>query len=563
MGKYFGIDLGTTYSCIATAQEGAAKVFNNYEGEPTTPSVIDLKEDGSYSVGSTAKEDILSDGVLVEEIKRYMGDPDYTLEVGGNKYTPVALSALILKKLKEDVESQGETIEGVTITCPAYFGQIERQNTKAAGIAAGLNVLSVINEPTAAAYSYVMNKLTVGDKKVALVYDLGGGTFDVTLLEVEVVAKEDGSPQRIVKVITSDGNATLGGKDWDRRLMDKIIEKACEQLSCTTEDITDDIETYKDITRKAEIAKKKLSNTQVQRINIQATNGNCKVEVTAEEFENITQDLLDTTITLTNNVLDTLIAQGKKLDEVLLVGGSTRMPQVKRALEADQKLIGVMNQVVVTMHDPDQAVASGAALWAEMMGTESEEQIIGGGSSGSPNTTVPDSDNQTTNNSGFVTGLANKADSSIVVEEKLTKSYGLVILANDNVTEIVSNIIFKDTPYDPRQGIVNKNQYGTVVDNQASIAFRIMENTSTDAETTVESSTELYNFNFALPAGAPRGTAIDVEYFFDPSAILHISVTEGYANTTCDNQQVQIKGVVSEEEALITQQMLNGLKRND
>lgn len=562
MGKYFGIDLGTTYSCIATVQEGATKVFNNYEGEPTTPSVIDLKEDGSYSVGSTAKEDILSDGVLVEEIKRYMGDPDYSIEVGGNKYTPVALSALILKKLKEDVENQGETIEGVTITCPAYFGQIERQNTRAAGIAAGLNVLSVINEPTAAAYSYVMNKLTIGDKKVALVYDLGGGTFDVTLLEVEVVAKEDGSPKRIVKVITSDGNATLGGKDWDHRLMDKIIEKACDQLACTTEDITDDIETYKDITRKAEIAKKKLSTTQVQKINIQATNGNCKVEVTAEEFENLTQDLLDTTITLTNNVLDTLIAQGKKLDEVLLVGGSTRMPQVKRALEANQKLIGVMDQVVITMHDPDQAVASGAALWAETMGTESEEQTTGG-SSTSTNPPIPDPNNQTTGESSSSTGLSNKPGSSIVVEEKLTKSYGLVILANDNVTEIVSNIIFKDTPYDPRQGIVNKNQYGTVIDNQKSISFRIMENTSTDAETTVESSTELYNFDFALPAGAPRGTAIDVEYFFDPSAILHISVKEGYTNTTCDNQQVQIKGVVSEEEALITQQMLNGLKRND
>lgn len=562
MGKYFGIDLGTTYSCIATVQEGATKVFNNYEGEPTTPSVIDLKEDGSYSVGSTAKEDILSDGVLVEEIKRYMGDPDYSIEVGTNKYTPVALSALILKKLKEDVESQGETIEGVTITCPAYFGQIERQNTRAAGIAAGLNVLSIINEPTAAAYSYVMNKLTVGEKKVALVYDLGGGTFDVTLLEVEVVAKEDGSPQRIVKVITSDGNATLGGKDWDRRLMDKIIEKACEQLACTADDITDNIETYKDITRKAEITKKRLSSTQVQRVNIQATNGNCKVEVTAEEFENITQDLLDTTITLTNNVLDTLIAQGKKLDEVLLVGGSTSMPQVKRALEADQKLIGVMDQVVITIHDPNLAVASGAALWAETMGTESEEQTTGG-SSASTDTAILDSNNQTTGNSTQGKGLVNKPDSSIVVEEKLTKSYGLVILANDNVTEIVSNIIFKDTPYDPRQGIVNKNQYGTVVDNQSSIAFRIMENTSTDTETTVESSTELYNFDFALPAGAPRGTAIDVEFFFDPSAILHISVKEGYANTTCDNQQVQIKGVVSEEEALITQQMLNGLKRND
>ena len=606
MGKYFGIDLGTTYSCIATINNGVVEVLRNSDGDRTTPSVIGLRKNEVTDtieriVGNAVKQNPDFEGVRVEEIKRYMADESYSIEYEDQQFSPTFLSSLILKKLKEDVEAQGYTIDGVTITCPAYFGQVERQNTKAAGIAAGLNVLSVINEPTAAAYSYVMSKLDVGQKKTVLVYDLGGGTFDVTLLEMEVVAKKDGSPQRIVRVIDSNGNATLGGKDWDRKLMDAIVEKACEKLSCATSDLTDDVMVYNDLTIKTELAKKGLSVSDLQEVDVMipedftsnTEDSFVTVELSVEEFEELTAEYLDTTMTLTNNVLNELIAirnqQAKngqsmqKLDEILLVGGSTRMPQVSKALRSNEKLQALMDEVVITVHDPDEAVASGAALWAELMGTAEEEQFV------RPNHSDPIADdahhqptieqvnnspaNQTAERSQSpMPSWKESAKIPVVVEEKLHKSYGVVVRDDNGVTESLSNIIYKDTAYDPKVGISHVKSYKTIAHAQKQIRVRIIENiaTANDPETielnkatSQYEAKQIFDFDFDLPEGTPKGTPLFIQFFFDPSAILRISVAEQFKGTKMENQQVEIGGVVTDIAALKMRQRLEELTRND
>src|SRR5579872_1147724 len=279
--KIAGIDLGTTYSAIAHFDEyGKVDVIPNSDNERITPSVILFEED-EVIVGKIAKNQSVSNlENVVQFIKRHMGEPDWVRVINGREYTPEILSAIILKRIVSDAEDQiGEAITDVVITCPAYFNDAERKATMDSGKIAGLNVIGILNEPTAAALAYGMNNL---DKKVkAIVYDLGGGTFDITVLAI-------------------DGERRLGGKDWDDMLLNHIAEKFIEEHQI---DPREDLESYQDLVNKVEEAKKALSKKPKTNIFAQCAGKSSKINISVEQFEEMTKPLLDQTETYLEVVL--------------------------------------------------------------------------------------------------------------------------------------------------------------------------------------------------------------------------------------------------------------------
>lgn len=348
----YGIDLGTTYSCIAQVDKyDQPVVLTNYEGEQTTPSVVYFENIDRAIVGSEAKGMLATEPFnCVSFVKRSMGN-DEAFDKSRNQFPyhldPSEISALILRKLVQDANllaDRQEPVKDVVITCPAYFGTKERMQTKQAGEIAGLNVIGIINEPTAAAIAYGM-KTT--DKKTILVYDLGGGTFDVTIINVDNGA---------IKVIATGGDHHLGGVDWDTEMANYMLD---EFNSSVGGDYTmDDEELKYKLLLEAEHKKKMLSAKDVVRCNIQYDGRSARFDISRELFDALTQTHLDETIDATKKVID--IAREKGYDgniEFILVGGSSRMPQVKRRIDEEFGCDAKIN-------DPDQCVAKGAAIYA-------------------------------------------------------------------------------------------------------------------------------------------------------------------------------------------------------
>ena len=286
----YGIDLGTTYSCIARLdQNGNPEVVrNNEDNSNTLASVVFFENENNVIVGQAAKENIETDGDrVVQFVKREIGKSNnrtYTFD--GKTYTPVEISALILTRLKNIVESQGGTIDNVVITVPAYFGLEERSATKQAGELAGLNVLSLINEPTAAALSYCARQFQ--EDRTILVYDLGGGTFDVTVVKMSMTPNEQGGDVQKITVLATGGDDRLGGKDWDDKLFNYILSACCEENGLTQDDI--EAETRQDIRSKVEEAKRKLSTKETTKVRIDVNGSRTEVVVTRKDFERLTAD---------------------------------------------------------------------------------------------------------------------------------------------------------------------------------------------------------------------------------------------------------------------------------
>jgi len=346
MGNTVGIDLGTTNSAIAHLDgHGRPVVIPNVEGSPITPSVICFR-DGEILIGDTAKEmQALGTWPVAAFFKRQMGDPLFLFHADGTDYTATDLSALLLGKLKADADAHtNERISHAVITVPAYFRDGERKATIAAGTAAGLDVLQVINEPTAAAVAYGLSREEAGRR--LMVYDLGGGTFDVTLLELT----KDG-----VRVRTSDGDHQLGGKDWDDRIIEFLAGQFRDEFGT---DPLEDTESLADLLIQAEDAKKKL--TSFDSTTIALTHDGCRgrYQLDRAKFEEVTSDLMERTVSLTKRVLEDMRLRPKDVDGVLLVGGSTRMPMVHRFIEEafGRPPMGGVNV--------DEAVALGAAIVA-------------------------------------------------------------------------------------------------------------------------------------------------------------------------------------------------------
>ncbi|PZP15684.1 MAG: molecular chaperone DnaK [Brachybacterium faecium] len=368
MSRVVGIDLGTTNSCVAVLEGGQPTVIANAEGTRTTPSVVAFSKQGDVLVGEVAKRQAVTNvDRTISSVKRHMGT-DWTTQIDDKKYTPQEISARILGKLKKDAESYlGESVTDAVITVPAYFSDSERQATKDAGTIAGLNVLRIINEPTAAALAYGLEKGK--DDEQILVFDLGGGTFDVSLLEV--TKDEDGST---IQVQATAGDNRLGGDDWDQKIVDWLISQVKNKDGV---DLSKDKIALQRLKEAAEQAKKELSSATSTTISLQylsmTENGPLHLDekLTRAQFEDMTSDLLERTKAPFHQVIKDAGISVSEIDHVVMVGGSTRMPAVT---EVVKELTGGKepNKGV----NPDEVVAVGAALQAAVIKGERKDVLL-------------------------------------------------------------------------------------------------------------------------------------------------------------------------------------------
>lgn len=363
MGKIIGIDLGTTNSCVSVMEGGEAIIIPNVEGNRTTPSVVAFTKDGERLVGETAKRQAITNpDRTISSIKREMGS-NYKIDIDGKDYTPQDISAMILQKLKADAESYlGETVSEAVITVPAYFTDAQRQATKDAGKIAGLEVKRIINEPTAAALAYGMDK-EHGQHKI-MVYDLGGGTFDVSILEVG-----DG----VFEVLATRGNNKLGGDDFDQRIINYIADNFKKENGV---DLTQDKMSLQRLKEAAEKAKKELSTTMTTNINlpfISATAAgplHLNMDLTRAKFNELTHDLVEKTTEPVKSAIKDAGISASEIDKVLLVGGSTRIPAVQ---EAVKQIIGKDPQKDI---NPDECVAIGASIQGGVLTGEVKDLLL-------------------------------------------------------------------------------------------------------------------------------------------------------------------------------------------
>ena len=363
MGKTIGIDLGTTNSCVAVMENGEPVVITNAEGNRTTPSVVGFQKDGERLVGQVAKRQAVANADrTVTSIKRHMGS-DYRVHIDDKSYSPQEISAMILSKLKKDAESYlGGPVTDAVITCPAYFTDSQRQATKDAGKIAGLNVLRIINEPTAAALSYGLDK--EGKTQKVIIYDLGGGTFDVSIMEIG-----DG----VFEVLATNGNNMLGGDDFDKRIMDYLISefKAKEGI-----DLSNDKLAMQRLKEAAEKAKIELSGVTKTNINLPFITADATgpkhldVDLTRQKFDALTADLVEATLEPLRKAMADAKLSYSDIEKVILVGGSTRIPAVQeevRKVTGKEPFKGI---------NPDECVAIGAAIQGGVLSGEVKDVLL-------------------------------------------------------------------------------------------------------------------------------------------------------------------------------------------
>lgn len=354
MGKVVGIDLGTTNSCVAVMSGDVSEIITNAEGYRTTPSVVAFTKEGSRLVGNSAKRQAAVNAErTIFSIKRHMGS-DYRKKIDKRVYSPQEISAFILKKLKSDAEDfLGEEVTDAVITVPAYFNDSQRQATKDAGRIAGLNVLRIINEPTAAALAYGLDN---GQPQKILVYDLGGGTFDVSIIEIG---------DDVIEVLATSGDNHLGGDDFDDRIVRELVErfKATDGIN-----LAKDPAAMQRLKEEAEKVKKELSTSMRANVNLPfiAVSKNhphhMDIELTRQEFERLTADLVDRTVTPVENALRDAGLSKSDIDKVLLVGGSSRIPAVQ------EKVRNITGLEPSRNLNPDECVAMGAAVQGGKLG---------------------------------------------------------------------------------------------------------------------------------------------------------------------------------------------------
>ncbi len=363
MAKVIGIDLGTTNSCVAVMEGGEPTVITNAEGNRTTPSVVGFAKNGERLVGETAKRQAVTNPErTITSIKRHMGE-DYTVEIDGKKYTPQDISAMILAKLKTDAESYlGEKVNEAVITVPAYFSDAQKQATKDAGKIAGLEVKRIINEPTAASLSYGLDK-EEGSHKI-LVYDLGGGTFDVSILELG-----DG----VFEVLATNGDTHLGGDDFDNALMNFIADSFAKENGI---DLRNDNMALQRLKEASEKAKKELSSAQTTNVNLpfitvsDAGPLHLNMDISRAKYDQLTADLVNRTVEPIKKAMADADVSNADIDRVILVGGSTRGPAVQ---EAVKKVIGKEPFKGI---NPDECVAVGAAIQAAVLTGEVNDVLL-------------------------------------------------------------------------------------------------------------------------------------------------------------------------------------------
>lgn len=509
----FGIDLGTTMSCIAQVDEyQRPSVIPNAEGDLTTPSVVQFN--GSERiVGKEARNSAaLYPESTVQMIKREMGKSGYIFEYEGATYTPQEISSYILRKVAQDAALfTGKDVTDVVITCPAYFGIAEREATAEAGQIAGLNVRSIINEPTAAAIAYGLHE---ADDQVVLVYDLGGGTFDVSIIEIK-----DGN----ITVICTDGDHFLGGRNWDEAIVTYLAEMWQEEIGSAADPL-DSLETLEDLFLKAQTAKHTLSQREQTDVRVAHEGEIARVTVTRDKFDSLTEHLLTRTIELTRQALGVAANRGYSvMDAFLLVGGATRMPQVTRRLQAEF-------DVEPRLFEPDLAVAKGAAIYGQKLGLDEEIRIRIAEQLGVekvedvevvPVQVVEAAQEEVAREAGLqldtVKGLAGKT-----IRNVASRSFGVIAWHPGQQKEVVSNLIVRNSqvPADATR------QYGTKEAGQPSVLIRIVENMSYDEITDPDDSRDIGQAELALPPGLHAGSPLEVTFQLDEQGRLRLYAKE-------------------------------------
>ena len=461
MSKIIGIDLGTTNSCVAIMEGGNATIIPNSEGARTTPSVVNIKDNGEVVVGEIAKRQAVTNPTsTVSSIKTHMGS-DYKVEIFGKKYTPQEISAKILQKLKKDAEAYlGEEVKEAVITVPAYFTDSQRQATKDAGTIAGLDVKRIINEPTAAALAYGLEKKK--EEKV-LVFDLGGGTFDVSVLEIS-----DG----VIEVISTAGNNHLGGDDFDNEIINWLVTEFKKETGI---DLSNDKMAYQRLKDAAEKAKKELSTLMETSISLpfitmDATGPkHLEMKLTRAKFDDLTKHLVEATQGPTKTALKDANLDTKDIDEILLVGGSTRIPAVQEWVE---NFFGKKPNKGI---NPDEVVAAGAAIQGGvLMGDVKDVLLLD------------------------VTPLS---------------------LGIETAGGVFTKMIEKNTTIPVKKSQV----YSTYADNQTAVTINVLQGERARAS----DNHSLGNFNLEGIPAAPRGVPqIEVTFDIDANGIVHVSAKD-------------------------------------
>ncbi len=462
MSKVIGIDLGTTNSCVAVMEGGEPVVIANAEGSRTTPSVVGFQKDGERLVGQVAKRQAVANADrTVISIKRHMGS-DYKVNIDGKQYSPQEISAMILAKLKKDAESYlGETVKDAVITCPAYFTDSQRQATKDAGKIAGLNVLRIINEPTAAALAYGLDKDKTSHK--VMIYDLGGGTFDVSILDIG-----DG----VFEVLATNGNCMLGGDDFDKRIMDWVVEdfKNKEGIDLSKDKMA--MQRIKEAAEKAKIELSSMSSTNINLPFITADATGPKhldVTLTKDKFDAMTADLVEATKEPMRKAMKDAGLTYADIAKVILVGGSTRIPAVVEAVKKEtgkDPFKGI---------NPDECVAIGAAIQG-----------------------------------GVLTGE---------VKDVLLLDVTPLSLGIETLGGVCTKLIERNTTIPVKKSQV----FSTAADNQSEVTIHVLQGERQFAK----DNKTLGQFNLSGIAPAPRGIPqIEVTFDIDSNGIVHVTAKD-------------------------------------
>ncbi len=530
--RVYGIDLGTTYSAIAYVDEhGKAVIVPNQESERITPSVV-LFEDENVIVGDTAKESAkVEPARVVTRVKQHMGDPNFVFECDGQVYSPEEISSFILRKVVGDAQiALGEEITDVVITCPAYFGVDEREATANAGRLAGLNVRAILNEPTAAAIAYGLEQ---DEDQVVLVYDLGGGTFDVTMIEIK---------DRLIRVICTGGDHRLGGVLWDEAIVVHLADEF-KQQSGLEADPMDDPEVLNDLFLQAERGKKTLSLRDKAPFRITHAGQQVRVELDRPRFQELTRHLLDRTIELTREMLQDAAAKGHdQFDRLILVGGATRMPQVVERLQAE------FGKEPVS-YDPDEAVAKGAALYG--FKESIQEQVVaalpeteGPGGQFAPDAVsesqLQEALDRIESQAGYtLTGPVRELISTQIVNV-LSKSLG-VVARDDTGKDLVVYMLERNSEVP----LEKSTDFGTDQSNQAGVEIRVMAGERDSPEPL--DCQEVGVAALELPPGLPARSPIRVVFAIDSDGRLHVTGLDLTGGGSI-NVEFETEAVLSQED---------------